>query len=216
MHIKYLLLSCLLGLNSAIVLAQDTHLFSYDIGTHINYFQDDGYFQFKSNQSVQDQSLRIGFDAGVNYHFGHHFTSNSLFNPFSVSLGWSDFGDYTASHNSACNGQSCIKQTSLKHNALMLSLHYEALSNSVADIDVYAGVSNVLAEGKINDVEWENNATGAQIGANFVFMPSSSVQPFFGLRLHSFYIEQGSEVAKVKRYQSFIGYPFLVAPTLSI
>lgn len=210
MRTQYVLLSFLFFLSVGVNAAQKNvaPLFSYEIGIHVNDFNDDGYFDFKSTESADYDSFGLGYDLSVNYHLGNHFNDKPIFSPIFLSVGWSNFDEYESSISSACNDQNCEKLTSIKHDALMFNVHYAVLQNSIADIDIYVGVSKVFAKGKINGDGWDNNATGAQLGANFMFMQDRAIKPFLGFRLHSFEIEQGSNSARTIDISLLMGIRF--------
>ena len=185
------------------------NMLSYNVAGHVNRLHDDGYFNFNSIKNEDYQNMAIGYDIGVTYHFAKLFKDVAILRNSALSVEWTDLGNYTEQVDSFCSGQACIVTTSLDQQALMLNAYYTLSDWATGSVDIFAGLSHVWADGKINDEKWSDGALGGQLGIKVNLAPKDlSIRPYFSLRVLQYEIEQGSNSAVVDNVSFIVGFDF--------
>jgi hypothetical protein len=89
-----------------------------------------------------------------------------------------------------------------------MNAYYEALSQDAFSLSVFGGLSHVWAEGEIKDQAWSQSAFGQQLGLKAYFLKGSAAQPYAGLRVLHYQIEQNSSTINLYNWGLVLGARF--------
>ena len=183
--------------------AADKPLYQFEAGMHANYLDSEDYYQLNtSDVFATDSNTQLGLDLSIQLH--HSVLPENTF----LALGWSKTGEYSADVLAYCGDKACQETTKLNFESLQLNYHYQWHQSSIMESSVYAGVSYIWAEGEIKGQAWRDGATGFQVGNQIYFMPHSAIQPYVGVKLSYFAIEDGNDTIHLPNLSLLFGLRF--------
>lgn len=181
----------------------DKPLFQFEAGLHANYLDAEDYYQLNTSDVFSTNSnTQLGFDLSIQ--LNHQVLPQNAF----LALGWSKTDEYSADVLAHCGDKACKETTKLNFQSLQLNYHYQWHQSSTMESSVYAGVSYVWAEGEIKGQAWRDGATGFQVGNQIYFMPHSDIQPYIGVKLSYFAIEDGNDTIDLPNLSLSFGLHF--------
>ncbi|MEI8612697.1 hypothetical protein P4S54_02865 [Shewanella sp. PP-He15 brown] len=188
---------------SDINVVTDKPLFQFEVGLHANYLNAEDYYQLNTSEVFDtDSDTQLGLDVSIQLH--HQVLPQNAF----LALGWSKTDEYSADVLAHCGNQSCQETTKLNFESLQLNYHYQWHQSPTMESSVYAGVSYVWAEGEIKGQAWRDGATGFQVGNQIYLLPHSAIQPYIGVKLSYFAIEDGDDTIHLPNLSLLFGLRF--------
>lgn len=181
----------------------DKPFFQFEAGMHANYLDAEDYYKLNTSEVFDtDPDTQLGFDISIQLH--HQVLPQKAF----LALGWSKTDEYSADVLAHCGDAACKETTKLNFQSLQLNYHYQWHQSSTVESSVYAGVSYIWAEGEIKGQAWRDGATGFQIGNQIYFLPHSAIQPYIGVKLSYFAIEDGNDTINLPNLSLLFGLRF--------
>lgn len=183
--------------------AADKPLYQFEAGLHANYLNAEDYYQLNTSEVFDtDSDTQLGFDLSIQLH--HSALPQNTF----LAMGWSKTDEYSADVLAHCGDKACQETTKLNFESLQINYHYQWHQSSTMESSVYAGVSYIWAEGEIKGQAWRDGATGFQVGNQIYFMPHSAIQPYIGVKLSYFAIEDGNDTIHLPNLSLLFGLHF--------
>jgi hypothetical protein len=109
-----------------------------------------------------------------------------------------------------CGNTSCQQATTLNFESLQLIYHYQWHQSATMESSVYAGVSYMWIDGEIKGQPWRDNTTGYQVGNQFYFLTHSAIQPYIGVKLSYFAIEDADDTIHLPNLSQLFVLRFLL------
>lgn len=183
--------------------AADKLFYQFEAGMHANYLDAEDYYQLNTSDLFStDSDTQLGLDVSIQLH--HSALPQNTF----LAMGWSKTDEYSADVLAHCGDKACQETTKLNFESLQLNYHYQWHQSSTMESSVYAGVSYIWAEGEIKGQAWRDGATGFQVGNQIYFMPHSAIQPYIGVKLSYFAIEDGNDTIHLPNLSLLFGLHF--------
>ena len=183
--------------------AADKPLFQFEAGLHVNYLDAQDYYQVNTSEVYDtDPDTQLGFDVSIK--LNHQVLPQNT----SLSLGYSKTDEYSADVLAHCGNNSCQQATTLNFESLQLNYNYQWHQSATMESSVYAGVSYVWIDGEIKGQPWRDTTTGFQVGNQFYFLTHSAIQPYIGVKLSYFGIEDADDTIHLPNLSLLFGLRF--------